>query len=412
MVDRSASSSLKGYYYQFDKTILEILRQSDSASKVTVEGIEDVDVASPSGVTAIQCKYYAAQRFSESSLRRPVTLMLTDFVQRRIPIRYQLYAHFGRPSSINTAFSVERLKKLISQRGANMLVDLCLQDEISDQQLERFREVFTFLPGPNYGTQHNAVLDALQAHFGCDAAEADLHFYNNALRSVYDLAIRARASEREITKKDFLLKIDDKTYLFNQWYLQLRGREQYLRYVRKRLDAQRLFQTQRQVLVYLSDSVCRTAADTCALGAAIEGIAQAHFRAGKSLYDAKPWTFVLGCDSRLITEVKQYLLRKCIPFNDGYETVQFTPRLFETPPVINKKLCRSKSACTDTIGKASYYLRIVAESTYSGHLIDLERPDVVVDLSGDATPPRLGLDNTQVLRFAHCSVEDLLPMLS
>ena len=44
MKDRNAVSTLKGYFYQFDFSILQLLSLASMTDKVTIEGIEDVDI--------------------------------------------------------------------------------------------------------------------------------------------------------------------------------------------------------------------------------------------------------------------------------------------------------------------------------------------------------------------------------
>ena len=44
MKSRNANETILGYFYQFDKTIIEILKQTDDNNIITVEGIEDIDV--------------------------------------------------------------------------------------------------------------------------------------------------------------------------------------------------------------------------------------------------------------------------------------------------------------------------------------------------------------------------------
>ncbi len=58
---RSAHHTIAGYHYQFDKSILEILRAKPSA-EITLEGVEDVDVEGQ----CIQCKYHATQRYTRA----------------------------------------------------------------------------------------------------------------------------------------------------------------------------------------------------------------------------------------------------------------------------------------------------------------------------------------------------------
>lgn len=43
MKDRNAASTLKGYFYQFDFTILQLLKLENMTDKIMVEGIEDYE---------------------------------------------------------------------------------------------------------------------------------------------------------------------------------------------------------------------------------------------------------------------------------------------------------------------------------------------------------------------------------
>ncbi len=54
---RIADSTIKGFMYQFNLSLNEILKSSDEV--IRMEGIiEDIDKVSSSVVTAIQCKYH------------------------------------------------------------------------------------------------------------------------------------------------------------------------------------------------------------------------------------------------------------------------------------------------------------------------------------------------------------------
>ncbi len=82
MTKREATATIKGYHYQFDKTILEILSAADD-EQVVVEGLEDVDLESPSLLRSIQCKYQrgaeARQRYaSRSAMPYDLSLCLTS----------------------------------------------------------------------------------------------------------------------------------------------------------------------------------------------------------------------------------------------------------------------------------------------------------------------------------------------
>ena len=57
---RSANYGIKGYLYQFIKTIEQIL-QLKNRETLTVEGYEDIDVQKICESNLIQCKYHESQ---------------------------------------------------------------------------------------------------------------------------------------------------------------------------------------------------------------------------------------------------------------------------------------------------------------------------------------------------------------
>ncbi len=93
---RAADYTIQGFLYQFNKTALEILRGKDDDT-ITVEGIvEDLEIASPVSLTAIQCKYHEANtHFAPSAIYKPLLQMLRHFSSNpTADIRYVLFAHF------------------------------------------------------------------------------------------------------------------------------------------------------------------------------------------------------------------------------------------------------------------------------------------------------------------------------
>ena len=66
MSKRSAEATIKGFLYQFDLTILKILKGARLASSVVVEGVEDIDQVFDDHVEYIQCKYYEGSSYNLS----------------------------------------------------------------------------------------------------------------------------------------------------------------------------------------------------------------------------------------------------------------------------------------------------------------------------------------------------------
>ncbi|WP_333651653.1 hypothetical protein [Lacrimispora sp.] len=83
MKDRSAVNTLKGYFYQFDFTILQLLKLEHITDKIMVEGIEDVDISSADSKIAIQCKYYESTEYNHSEISEVIKYLLMDFAERK-----------------------------------------------------------------------------------------------------------------------------------------------------------------------------------------------------------------------------------------------------------------------------------------------------------------------------------------
>ena len=66
-MDRQAVSTIKGYQYQFLKSIYEVLKASENEEVILEGALEDIDIISGNSTKFIQCKYHEALKFSISS---------------------------------------------------------------------------------------------------------------------------------------------------------------------------------------------------------------------------------------------------------------------------------------------------------------------------------------------------------
>ena len=94
---RQANSAIKGFLYQFDKSLHEILISSDG-DVITLEGqIEDIDIVSDTGTEAIQCKYHEGEDFAISKVAEPILDMFCHYIKESVigkKTKYVLYAYF------------------------------------------------------------------------------------------------------------------------------------------------------------------------------------------------------------------------------------------------------------------------------------------------------------------------------
>ena len=112
---RSAISTIMGYFYQFDKSILEILEQSNETDMVTIEGIEDIDIENSDERNFIQCKYYEKTDFDNSIIRKPIQLMFRHYLENRTEPKdknftYRLYGYYKKGHEKLLELTTENLK--------------------------------------------------------------------------------------------------------------------------------------------------------------------------------------------------------------------------------------------------------------------------------------------------------------
>ena len=81
--------------------------------KVTIEGIEDVDITTIDNKLAIQCKYYEGTEYNHSEISEAIKFLLMDFAERKNSgskkIKYMLYGYYSNgqeklPDVIDVSF--------------------------------------------------------------------------------------------------------------------------------------------------------------------------------------------------------------------------------------------------------------------------------------------------------------------
>ena len=93
--ERSAIATIKGYYYQFDYFILQLLKCNSDADSICIEGIEDVDLNTVDETTAIQCKYYAGTEYNHSVIAQPLRYMIDHYLSNTSnELKYKIYGYY------------------------------------------------------------------------------------------------------------------------------------------------------------------------------------------------------------------------------------------------------------------------------------------------------------------------------
>ena len=230
MTDRTAIDTIKGYFYQFDYAIAKLLELGKGNDTIVVEGIEDVDVSTATEETAIQCKYYAKTEYNHSVIAKPIRLMLDHFKEvtngTKKRINYKLYGYFqsGQTKLTLPIDSTFLKDHFLTYTENKVKYYHHTKHSLSDTQLDDFISLLDIdISALEYQSQLSKISTLLMKEFGCKAFEAEHFFYNNALKVIKDIAVEGDIAKREITKSEFLKKIDFKTVLFNEWFVTYKG---------------------------------------------------------------------------------------------------------------------------------------------------------------------------------------------
>lgn len=246
MKDRNAVSTLKGYFYQFDFSILQLLSLTSMTDKVTIEGIEDVDITTIDNKLAIQCKYYEGTEYNHSEISEAIKFLLMDFAERKNSgskkIKYMLYGYYSNgqeklPDVIDVSFLKSKFlthKRKEKNTDKFVIVKEYELMELTDKDLEEFLELVKIdINAKRLEQQLEDIYEKIRINFECTAFEAEHYYYNNALKIIKNISIHEEISEREISKRDFLSEIDNKEILFNQWFYLYRTQKEIFRKIRK-----------------------------------------------------------------------------------------------------------------------------------------------------------------------------------
>lgn len=235
MTTRNAVDTLTGYFYQFDLSILCVLRLPDVDDSIQVECIEDVDIYSATESTAIQCKYYAKTEYNHSVIKDAIMSMLTHFKESksagRPAIKYVLYGHYstGHDKLLST-IDVDFLKKHFLTYTLQKVERFHhLELGLSDFDLIEFLSHLRLdIRAPALDIQFSEVIDSLMTEFRCSRFTAEFFYYNNALRVIRELSMSQTPAGRTVSKRVLLRMVDTSSVLFNEWFVQKKGKRQHL----------------------------------------------------------------------------------------------------------------------------------------------------------------------------------------
>lgn len=352
---REAIDTIRGYYYQFDLTISQILSQENENNFIMIEGIEDIDITAIHEKKSIQCKYYEKSAYRHSLIKDAIVFFATHYSEvKSIPekkIKYTLYGHYksghdALNDNLDVSFYKENFftykkykKEDVNGVKKKVLDEVILKHEelsLSDEDILDFISLVKIdINGISFDDLQNKVLSQIGVFFNCPQVMAD-YYYNNSLAVIRSLATQPLAKNRKITKSDFIKRISgtDKK-IFNAWYFKIRGVQKYNKNIK-----QQIFKDNRNsdyFRIFLIESEGFEKKEL--LNFLIEFSKKwSNPDSNRVVEKFCPSIYLHNYNSDDLVEIKSLLISNNILIEDGhyYNQAKFNPRLFVRTPTHNK----------------------------------------------------------------------------
>ncbi len=236
MSTRTADYTIQGFIYQFIVTFHKLL-VSVNDEEITVEGIiEDIDITTPTGQEAIQCKYHESkQKFTLSTIYKPVLQMLCHYKKNPTAnIKYRLHAHFPNETvGSNKVLTKEELDSILESKAVDLKTYIT---ELSGfKGGNEFLKRFTIEFGASLADTEKTVIVCLSSE-GFTTEDVTEIFYPNAIHTIAELSIQHEENKRKIKKTAFLNELrKKKKTAISRWTKELQSYEKLLTQRRKQL---------------------------------------------------------------------------------------------------------------------------------------------------------------------------------
>ena len=329
---RSAENSIRGYYYQFDYSIIKVLELRNDDDTICIEGIEDVDTTDDNCVAFHQCKCYEGEKYVPSKIAKAIRQMLWHYANNKTKgYHYHFYGTFKSGQDKFPGLSLEFVKEKIctyTQDGVHHV--LYTELSLNDDDLNVFISHLTIdVNAPSYYDQEKIVIETIGNALGCGIQEATL-YYCNALYKIKQLAVQTNESDRIISKAEFINAIKTVDAQFEMWLLHKNGVDKFAKAIKKKYFSDyNISPYSRFFIIEVDNKISVTEIKTTMLH-----IAEKYSKLRKrDTPKFSPFFCFCGINDANLIELKKQLSRDKVVFTDGYN---FRGADFDASSIVKK----------------------------------------------------------------------------
>ena len=238
MATRDAVSTIRGYFYQFDYSILQVLRLENDTDTICVEGIEDVDINDENNIILHQCKCYEGTEYNQSEIKDALEWMLKHFSKNKdSEYKYYLYGVYKSgqdklPQVIDVDFAK---KNFFTKKHRDAPTDYLYEKlSLSDDDIALFlQRLIININAVGLEMQEKLVCDELCKSIGCKPQEIE-PYYCNALSIIRHLSTQKSVATRTISRSQFIEDVKRVDNQFDVWLINRIKMDKFAKAIKKK----------------------------------------------------------------------------------------------------------------------------------------------------------------------------------
>jgi hypothetical protein len=287
--------AIKGFLYQFDCTLIEMLRNPNA--NVAFENRQDIDYDD----YVLQIKHKETQSFKPPKVRKAVAQLLSLFAASP-SLKLVLYCYFNDRTASDWRPTLTELDEILGNDAG----------QHAEAMRRAFLKSFMIRFSDDYETQFSTLLALIKVDFSIKTDEEAI-IYHSLFRS-HLLARSILPKDRRRCSREELaaLRSDSEEIVFYSAYSRFLGDAKYEAMLRKRFftfTAPNIENFERLFILQPESAVTRETALECATR-----LSRKYFRRGKS---PQPYVCMRGAPAAFINDVKRSMVDQGVTFFDG-----------------------------------------------------------------------------------------------
>ena len=320
MATRDAVSTIRGYFYQFDYSILQVLKLENDSDTVCIEGIEDVDINDENNIILHQCKCYEGTEYNHSEIKDALEWMLKHYSSNKTSdYKYYLYGVYKSgqhklPKDIDVEFA--KIHFFTKSHRDKPTEHLYQQLKLSDEEIELFLQKLTIdINAVGFEVQEKAVREELCKALSCKPQVVE-PYYCTALSIIKRLATQKDSSNRTISRSQFIQEVKSANDQFEVWLINRIKTEKYVKAVKRKYFSNSISVSPFERF-FLID--CKKSDSISEIKSTILFIADKYSNTSKRSPEKYcPYFFFHNLECKRLLELKKTLFSDTIRFRDGF----------------------------------------------------------------------------------------------